>query len=163
MKQFFSIASTFWMLCFPLSALTVEEGMQRFLKGEKITAEEMEAITGRHAPAAEAPEIMNDGSHYLNFVKLSIMDPAHHGGWPYRIDLMDNERSQKKTYNELKAIYEKNKTPVVAYALVCPAMFVNDWKILPELFKKIEENSILKAHFDEVYTKLWKPRLDPDF
>lgn len=76
---------------------------------------------------------------------------------------MTNERSQKKTYEQLKAIYDKSPTPVVAYALVCPAMFTNHFEILPELIKKIEENMVLKAHFDHVYSSYWKPRLDPDF
>ncbi len=50
-----------------------------------------------------------------------------------------------------------------AYALVCPAMYVNDFALLPELVAKIGENKHLKAHFDKVYTTRWKPLLDPDF
>lgn len=78
------------------------------------------------------------------------------------LDNLTDSRTQKKTYSELKAIYEKNKTPLLAYALVCPAMYVDDMEILPELFAKIAENQPLKARFDEVYAKFWKPRLDPD-
>jgi hypothetical protein len=35
-------------------------------------------------------------------------------------------------------------------------------ELLPELFAKIAANKPLKARFDEVYAKFWKPRLDPD-
>ena len=51
---------------------------------------------------------------------------------------------------------------MLGYALVCPAMYVDDMEILPELIAKISENKPLKARFDEMYLKIWKPRLDPD-
>ncbi|MFY7817723.1 MAG: hypothetical protein ACOVRB_05090 [Akkermansiaceae bacterium] len=163
MKSFFCF--TYLILIFATCArgMTIDEAVTLFLKGETISEEEADKVSGRHQAAAEANGINNDGSLYLNSVKMSVISPVRHGGWPYRSSLMDNEREQRKTYNELKAIYEKNPTPMVAYALVCPAMFVNDFKILPELFKKIGENPYLKTHFDQVYAKQWKPRLDPDF
>ena len=42
-------------------------------------------------------------------------------------------------------------------------MYVNDFDLLSELIAKIGENKFLKARFDEVYAKRWKPQLDPDF
>ena len=142
---------------------TLEEAFARFLAGEKISAEEAGKLTDTTGPASEAGGVNNGGSRYLKQIKRSVVDPVRNGGWPLRSSLVYEERSQKRTYRELKAIYEKNKTPIVAYALVCPAMMVDDMEILPELFAKIAENKPLKAHFDKVYATWWKPRLDPDF
>lgn len=142
---------------------TLEEAFVRFLSGEKISEEEAKKLTDRYKTPAEAGGVNNDGSEYLSQIKLSVVDPVRNGGWPLRSSLVYEEKSQKKTYRELKAIYDKNKTPTVAYALVCPAMMVDDMEILPELFAKIAENKPLKAHFDNVFATQWKPRLDPDF
>jgi len=143
---------------------TMDEVLDRFLAGEKIERAMLENITDDPVkPGPVAAEVVNNGSRYLNQVKVSILDPVRNGGWPFRSTyILSDSRTQKKTYLELKAIYEKNKTPLVAYALVCPAMYVDDMEMLPELFAKIAENKPLKAMFDEVYAKFWKPRLDPD-
>jgi len=143
---------------------TTDEAVARFLAGEKIEAASLEKITGNPIkPVSEGGEVVNNGSLYLNQIKISILDPVRNGGWPWRSTyVLTDSRTQKQTYTELKAIYMKDKSPLVAYALVCPAMYVDDMEILPELFAKIAENKPLKARFDEVYAKFWKPRLDPD-
>lgn len=144
-------------------AETLDQALIRLFAGETLTPQELDAITDKHGLEANADGVLNNGTIYLNQVKRSILDPVRQGGWPLRSDYVHEEREQVKTYRELKVIYEKQKTPVVAYALVCPAMFVNDFGLLPELIAKIGENKMLKAHFDKVYASYWKPRLDPDF
>lgn len=146
-----------------MRAETLEEALTRFLAGETISTEEAEKLTDSLGPASEAGGADNFGSRYLKQIKRSIVDPVRNGGWPLRSSLVSEEKSQKTTYLELKAIYAINKSPIVAYALVCPAMMADDMEILPELFAKIGENKPLKAHFDKVYATWWKPRLDPDF
>lgn len=143
---------------------TLDEAVGRFLAGEKIEAGILETLTATPVESTSGgPRVFNNGSNYLRQVKRSILDPLRNGGWPWRSTyVLAGSQTQKKTYSELKAIYEKDKTPLVAYALVCPAMYVDDMKLLPELFAKIAENQPLKARFDEVYAKFWKPRLDPD-
>ena len=147
-----------------LRSETLDEAVARFLAGEKIDAASLEKITDAPVkPAPEGGDVANNGSRYLKQVKISILDPVRNGGWPWRSTyVLTDSRTQRQTYSELKAIYMKNKTPLVAYALVCPAMYVDDMEILPELFAKIAENKPLKARFDEVYAKFWKPRLDPE-
>jgi hypothetical protein len=144
-------------------AETLDEALARFLAGETLTRQEIDGITDMQGFGPLVDGKRNNGSIYLQSVKRSIVDPARHGGWPTRSEHVYEERTQAKTYRELKAIYEKDKSPVVAYALVCPAMYVNDFALLPELVAKIGENKHLKAHFDKVYTTRWKPLLDPDF
>ena len=144
-------------------AETLDEALARFLAGETLTRQEIDGITDMQGLGPLVDGKRNNGSIYLQLVKLSIVDPARHGGWPIRSDYIYKEREQTMTYRELKAVYEKEKSPVVAYALVCPAMYMNDFALLPELIAKIGENKHLKAHFDKVYTTRWKPLLDPDF
>lgn len=153
-------------LCFAgqvSQAETLDQALERVLGGKTLANEEIAAITDRVGGGPSVDGKRNSGSVYLHEVKRSIVNPDEEGDWPLRSNLVYEERDQAKTYRELKAIYEKHKTPVVAYALVCPAMFVNDFKLLPELFAKIGENKVLKARFDKVYASHWKPRLDPDF
>jgi hypothetical protein len=144
-------------------AETLEQALGRFLAGETITAEEVAGITDMRWPQPAWGGNENQGSTYLYQIKCTILDPRELSDWPVHCDLLWDERVQAITYRELKAIYMKDKTPVTAYALVCPAMFVNDFDLLPELIAKIAENKPLKAQFDEFYAKRWKPHLDPDF
>lgn len=163
MKVFFLCAVTLLTSSLTAFAETLDQALDRFLTGEKITREQIDAISDMQGFGPLVDGKRNNGSIYLQLVQRSIVDPARHGGWPTRSEMINDLKTQAKTYLELKAIYEKQKTPVTAYALVCPAMFVNDFKLLPELIAKIGENKHLKAHFDHVYTTIWKPRLDPDF
>lgn len=143
---------------------TIDQAVARFLAGEKITAEDFAKLEKTKPSGVEGDGVVNNGSRYLMKVKISILDPDRNGGWPWRSSyVFSDSRTQKRTYTELKAIYDKHKTPLLAYALVCPAMYVDDMELLPELIAKIAENKPLKARFDEVYAKFWKPHLDPDF
>lgn len=165
MKLFLISATLLFFGLGTVRSETLDEAIARFLAGEKIEAGILGNLTATPVkPASEGGEVANNGSRYLSQIKRSILDPVRNGGWPWRSTyVLTDSKTQKKTYSELKAIYEKNKTPLVAYALVCPAMYVDDMEILPELFAKIAENQPLKARFDEVYAKFWEPRLDPDF
>jgi len=163
MKFLLICAWTLLTSCLGAFAETLDQALDRILAGEKLTQEQIDAITDMQEFGPLVNGKRNNGSIYLQYVKRSIVDPARHGGWPTRATMVFEERAQAKTYRELKAIYETQKTPVVAYALVCPTMYVNDFKLLPELIAKIGENKHLKAHFDKVYTSRWKPLLDPDF
>lgn len=164
MKHFLISTTLLFMGLGSLRAETIDQAVERFLAGEKIDEAMLKNITDDPVkPVAEGGDVVNNGSRYLTQVKISILDPVKNGGWPFRSTyVLADSRTQKKTYSELKAIYGKNKTPLVAYALVCPAMYVDDMEILPALIAKIAENKPLKARFDEVYAKFWKPRLDPD-
>jgi hypothetical protein len=158
------ICALSWLSSFVnADAETVDQALERLLAGGRVTAEELEAITDMDGRGPLVDGKRSCGSIYLHTVKQSIVDPVKHGGWPIRSEYVSTDKAQARTYRELKAIYEKDKSPVVAYALVCPAMFVNDFDLLPELFAKIGENKNLKAYFDKVYAAYWKPRLDPDF
>lgn len=141
----------------------LDQAVDRFLVGEKLNAGDYKHIKlpSDKAPAKIDPVLAGD--EYMLEIKLSIVDPNNHCVRPLNSHLVSTVRSQKMTYLEIKARYEKNKTPLLAYALVCPALFVDDREILPELFAKIGENQALKTHFDFIYMRFWKARLDPDF
>ena len=164
MKIFLISASLLILGLGTVHSETLDEAVARFQAGEEIEAGILESLIATPiTPTSEERDVANNGSRYLSQIKRSILDPARNGGWPWRSTyVLTDSKTQKKTYSELKAIYEKDKTPLLAYALVCPAMYVDDMEILPELFAKIAENKPLKARFDEVYAKFWKPRLDPD-
>jgi hypothetical protein len=162
MKTFIPIVSALFFCSVFASGETLDEAINRFLAGETFSRKEIFAITDIKRPQPADGKKHNQGSTYLFQVKREIISPVDLRDWPIHSYLLHDERNQAITYRELKAIYEKDKTPVNAYALVCPAMYVNDFKLLPELIAKIGENKPLKAHFDQVYTTFWKPWLDPD-
>lgn len=146
-----------------LHSETLDQAVARYLAGEKISSDEVAKLTNTAGHASEGGGVKNNGSLYLNQVKLFIISPFHEDNVPLRSNLLREARSQQKTYRELKAIYLKNKTPLVAYAMVCPAMYADDMELLPELFAKIAEHKRIKAKFDSSYKSYWKPHLDPDF
>lgn len=152
------------VLCAPITrGETLEVALTRFLAGETITKNDLAGITDMKWPQPSDGKEHNQGSTYLYQVKRAIISPVELYKWPVHSDLLWEERKQAVTYRELMAIYDKDKTPINAYALVCPAMYVNRFDLLPELIAKISENKHLKAHFDKVYASYWKPQLDPEF
>ncbi len=142
---------------------SLDEAVNRFLAGEKIDVTNIENLEELSKQAILKVKTGDHGAQYLNTIKLSIVYSSEDAYSPLNSFLVTDANSQKKTYLVIKAMYEKNKTPLLAYALVCPALYVDDKEILPELFAKIAENKPLKNHFDWIYVKIWKPRLDPDF
>lgn len=144
-------------------AETVDQAVGRFLAGETLSGKDHYGTSDLNFTGPPVDGQVNNGTEFLHQMKCSIIDPDGEGDWWKRSELVRMERQQAKTYRELKAIYGKHKTPIVAFALICPAMYVNDFDLLPELIEKIGENKHLKAHFDKVYASHWKPMLDPDF
>lgn len=144
-------------------AETLDHAVERFLAGETITKDILRSITDMRWPQPAGEGNHNHGSTYLYQVKRAIVSPVDLAEWPLHSYLLWDERQQAKTYRELKAIYQKDKNPVTAYAMVCPAMYVDDMELLPELIAKISENKPLRELFDKFYGTRWKPLLDPDF
>lgn len=71
---------------------------------------------------------------YLSEVKASILDPENHGGWPYRSFLvMDGGSQLEALFDELKRAYGESPNPILAYALVCPALYARDEALVGQL------------------------------
>lgn len=69
---------------------------------------------------------------YVQQVKYSLLSPVNHGGWPYRSSLL--ESYGPTIYKELKSMLNEQQPPepIVAYALLCPAMAEDDEKTVSQ-------------------------------
>ena len=96
---------------------------------------------------------------YLLEVKFSIIDSENNGGWPYRSFLVEEDPVLR---NELtKALEERYKgkpDPILAYALICPAIYADDAALVDRLHEYLKDNDpflykLEQAHID----KYWRP------
>lgn len=83
---------------------------------------------------------------YLWEIKASIVDPDHNGGWPDHSFLVETSPDVRKNLTKaLKERFDKKPYSLLAYALVCPALYVGDDKLVKEA------ESYLKAHDSFLY------------
>lgn len=96
---------------------------------------------------------------YLSEVKASIIDPENHGGWPYRSFLvMDKGSLSEDLLTELKREYAENPNPVLAYALICPALYASDETLVGQLeaYLKLTDPYLYKMEQGHV-NQYWRP------
>lgn len=89
------------------------------------------------ASSAHASAMANS---YLAQVKSSIIDPDNHGGWPCRSSLVYQPTMRRTLTAILKARFERQPDPIVAYAVICPAIYERN----PELMNRAID--YLKKH-----------------
>ena len=92
---------------------------------------------------------------YLQEVKESIADPDNNGGWPYRSFLTEgaNPYARGHLTKALKDRFDKKPYSVLAYTLICPALYTGDDKLVNEA------QSYLKDHDSFLY-KLEQTQID---
>jgi hypothetical protein len=101
---------------------------------------------------------------YLAEIKASLIDPENHGGWPYRTFLLANKTYlQENLTSELKRMYAAKPDPLLAYALVCPALFAGDDTLVGqvEAYLKDKDPFLYQREQTEV-DKFWRPYIQAE-
>lgn len=96
---------------------------------------------------------------YLSEVKASIIDPENHGGWPYRsFIVMDEGSLSRDLIEELKRAFGENPDPILAYALVCPALYAGDEALVgkAEAYLRTADPYLYKLEQSQV-NPYWRP------
>jgi hypothetical protein len=64
---------------------------------------------------------------YLAEIKTSIVDDANNGGWPCRSFLVDGDPNVREDLTAaLKERFDEKPDGILAYALICPALYADD-------------------------------------
>jgi len=98
---------------------------------------------------------------YLNEIKLSIIDPANEGGWPYRSFLIEDDVNLRKMLTQgLTSRYATAPDPVLAYAMICPALYAADEKQVASLegYLKANDPFLYKIEQSNV-AQYWRPNI----
>ena len=92
---------------------------------------------------------------YLQEVKESIADPDNNGGWPYRSFLTEGADPylRKSLTKALQDRFDKKPYSVLAYTLICPAIYTGDDKLVDQA------QSYLKDHDSFLY-KMEQTQID---
>ena len=124
-------------------------------KGVAVDADKRKEII--HETGVTAYNSYSEGvaTLYLQEVKESIADPDSNGGWPYRSFLTEgaNPYARGRLAKTLKDRFDKKPYSVLAYTLICPALYTGDDKLLEEA------QSYLKDHDSFLY-KMEQAQID---
>jgi hypothetical protein len=98
-----------------------------------------EALKADHA---KANEIYANGlaALYLSEIKISILEPEKGGGWPYRSFLMGDIGMRANLTQALTKRFEEKPDSILAFALICPALFARDDGLLARAEAYLKEN-----------------------
>jgi hypothetical protein len=96
---------------------------------------------------------------YLQEIKFSIIDPDDNGGWPFRSFLVESDfYSRKHLTNALKERFDKKPDALLAYALVCPALYVSDTALVDRLERYLKDNDPFLYKLEQIQiAQYWRP------
>ncbi len=94
---------------------------------------------------------------YLAQVKWSIVDQERHGGWPFRSFLVMDKGNRILVMKELKQRYAAGKSPLLAYALIAPAIYEADQALEKEVVAKADESPKLRSILNQQLESIWYP------
>ena len=112
------------------------------------------------AANAEASETYRQGlvALYLWQIKASIADGEHHGGWPYRSFIIMDQYMRKALTAGLTKQFDEAPDSILAYALLCPALYAQDDALFARADTYLKENdAFLRQMQEENLEKYWRP------
>ncbi|MGB8352598.1 MAG: hypothetical protein WCD79_01790 [Chthoniobacteraceae bacterium] len=115
----------------------------------------------------EAPDsvssVFNDAvvNLYLHEIKLSILDPAQEGGWPYRSFLIEDDVVlRKQLLDGLTKRFAAKPDSLLYYAMVCPALYDRNEELVATIENYLKHNDpFLYKTEQERIAKYWRPAI----
>jgi hypothetical protein len=97
---------------------------------------------------------------YLQEIKTAIVDPDSNGGWPVRSFLTEGADPylRKSLTKTLEDRFDKRPYSVLAYALICPALYTGDDKLVDEAqaYLKDHDSFLYKMEQTQIES-YWRP------
>lgn len=96
---------------------------------------------------------------YLEEVKASIVDTTDNGGWPYRSFLVEDDTLLREGVAKgLRERYKEKPDPILAYALICPALYEDDAALVGRLESYLKDNDPFLFKLEQAQiAKYWRP------
>lgn len=122
------------------------------------SAETSQDIVQRSLAGASAAYHDALANSYLTQVKASIVDEANHGGWPCRSSLIYQPSTRTSVTAALKRRFERTPDAMVAYALICPALYAKDEVLLQRALAYLEVyDAFLHQRAQASLPTFWQP------
>ena len=80
-------------------------------------------------------------SHYVNALKMSVIDPDRHAGWPYRHD------GRKAAFPILKKRLAESNEPVLMAAVIIPALDNGEVQYARDVYRALSARNEFWAHY----------------
>lgn len=86
---------------------------------------------------------------YVSVVKLALIDPDRHGGWPYRFEGLSKAKPARDLFNSTSAKFKKSPTPLNAFIAFHPAIAAGKITEAQKLLKHLKKAKVLKNYLDQ--------------
>jgi hypothetical protein len=160
MKTVLRIAGAFCVGAILPSAAAdaLDEAIDGMRKGTPVGAAIREQIVQRGLSATSSAYFNALADRYVSQVKASIIDEENHGGWPCRSSLIYNTSTRRSLTSFLKSRFDRKPNPVLAYALICPALFAKDDVLLKRAIAYLQTNDpFLHVRAEAQMRDFWSP------
>jgi hypothetical protein len=148
-------------LCAPLArADQLDDLISGLRKGVAVDADKRKEIIHTTGEAAFNSYCEGMATLYLQEIKTAIVDPDHNGGWPVRSFLTEGADPylRKGLTKALQDRFDKKPYSVLAYALICPALYTGDDKLVDEaqMYLKDHDSFLYKMEQTQIGS-YWRP------
>ncbi len=150
-----------------LRADPLDEMITTLRSGAEPSRDGASALAAYKAASEPVSKAYRDGiaDLYLLEIKYSIVDPDHNGGWPYRSFLLDRFLAEddgialrRNLTDQLKQRFADKPDPVLAYALVCPALYAGDEELVAQLQAYLKDHDpYLFKREQAALERSWRP------
>lgn len=95
---------------------------------------------------------------YVQQVKKALIDPKNHGGWPVRTFLLVGRYPRKVVFDALQTELAEHPSPLIKYALICPALYNQEDAVVEKLLAELkEEDAFLHERAMSQIDTYWRP------
>src|SRR5271168_1054629 len=156
----FALASCLLLCPSRAGADQLDDLISSIKKGVAVDADQRKEII--HATGEAAFKSYCDGmaTLYLQEIKTAIVDPDHNGGWPVRSFLTEGADPYLRLglTKALKDRFDKKPYSVLAYALICPAFYTGDDKLVDQAqsYLKDHDSFLYKVEQTQI-DSYWRP------
>jgi hypothetical protein len=156
----FALASCLLFGPSPARADQLDDLISSIKKGVAVDAAQRTEVIHTTGDAAFKSYCDGMATLYLQEIKTAIVDPDHNGGWPVRSFLTEGADPYLRV-GLTKALHDRfDKKPysVLAYALICPALYTGDDKLVDQAqtYLKDHDSFLYKMEQTQI-DSYWRP------
>lgn len=162
------LAGSLALLVGPASAGQLDDLISSMKSATPPAISSAQATAAYQADRAASTQSFHEGlaGLYLQEIKFAIADPQQNGGWPYRSFLLDRfileeDGTALRGYltDALKERFAAKPEPILAYALVCPALFAGDEALLTQAQAYLKEHDPFLFKLEQSEEAGWRSNI----